>query len=67
MTSSWDGTIKLWDYKGNLINTLFSRDSGIRDGCHFLKKGKIILAGHRDGKISVFNLKGNLIENNRCS
>ena len=60
LTGSFDKTIKIWGLDGKLIKTLSAHDSGIRS-LAISTDQNLIIAGHRDGQISIVDLKGNLI------
>ncbi len=60
VTASFDKTVKIWSYEGELLNTFKAHESGIRSVEISLQEN-LIVAGHRDGKISILDLQGNVI------
>ena len=59
-TSSWDGTIKLWQTNGTLIKTLKAHQDFVW-GISFSGNGKLLASASADHTIKLWNRQGDLL------
>ena len=60
VSGSEDGTVRLWDLKGNLIREPFQHEEAVYS-VTFSPNGQIIVSGSEDGTVRLWDLKGNPI------
>ena len=60
-SASFDGTVRLWDTKGNLIGQSFYRHEGSVNAVAFRPDGQTIVSGSFDGSVQLWDMQGNLI------
>lgn len=61
VTASFDKTLKIWNEEGILVRALAGHASGIRSFV-IVPERNLIIAGHRDGRISWIDLEGKLLK-----
>ncbi len=59
-SASKDGTVNLWNLKGELLHTLKAHDDWV-NSVAFSPNGKIIASAGNDGKVKFWNLNGQLL------
>ncbi|MBE9039734.1 trypsin-like peptidase domain-containing protein [Oscillatoriales cyanobacterium LEGE 11467] len=59
-SGSVDGTVKLWNREGELLQTLESRGDSV-NSVAFSPDGKIIASGSEDGTVKLWNREGKLL------
>jgi WD40 repeat protein len=61
VSSSLDGTLRLWDLQGNLIGQPFQELKAPIRSVAFNSNGKVIVSGDDDGRLGLWDLEGRLI------
>ncbi len=59
-STSWKGTIKLWNIEGKLLHTLFGHNDAV-DSVSFSPDGKTIASASRDKTIKLWNIEGKFL------
>lgn len=60
-SGSWDGTVRLWDKRGNLIGEPLRGHQGLVWSVAFSQNGHTLVSSSPDGTVCLWNRRGDLI------